>query len=180
MVFQATPVPATGRHPMIPNTTMIFGFATFITSPSTTSTLDDPSSSLLYTRSSSSQRLFDQSAQHSCRIEIFHRERAGSLRVSCIVRFNLVDRRYGFLHRSECEEPLTHREHRAKAGVLNGHRPASRQIAGRTATEPAGLTQDVAIFGDTPLCLRGLDVLAIGVEIGTDLRRIDHAPSPVR
>src|SRR5919198_5529254 len=109
MVFQATPVPATGMHPMIPNTTMTFGFATPIASPSTMATPENPSSCLLHTYSSGLQRLVDQPRQHFRRIEIFRRQRAGSRRVACIVRFNRADRRYSLLHGREGEEPLTHR-----------------------------------------------------------------------
>src|SRR6266508_3747329 len=119
MVFQATPVPATGRIPMIPSTTMTFDFATSITASSATSFLENLSFCPLHPRSSSLQRRIDQLFQHLRRIEVFFCKRAGSFRMSCIVRFNLVDRRDCLPHRREGEEPFAHWQHGAEAGVLD-------------------------------------------------------------
>src|SRR5688500_11058517 len=128
MVFQATPVPAAGRHPMIPNTTMTFGCATGITFPSANPT-SDPLTLPSPTTLSVLQRLVDQPCQYFGRIEVFHRKCARRLGMPGIVGFNILDGRNGLFHGRKCEEPLAHGKHRAEAGVLHGHWPTSSQIA---------------------------------------------------
>jgi len=77
--------------------------------------------------------LIDELGKDFVGIKIRCGELASGLRMPRIVRFNRLDRCHCLLHRPEREQPLTYREDGAETGILDGYRPASRQIAGRTA-----------------------------------------------
>src|SRR5262245_27607765 len=83
----------------------------------------------------------------------------------------------GLLHAVKRQDAVAHWKNRRKPSVLHDDWPAGSEIAGRSIAEPTRLPDHVAIFGDGPLRLRRLDVLAVTVDVRAHLVRIDDLPA---
>src|SRR5262249_54801523 len=187
MVFQATPVPATGRHPIIPRTTITFGLITCIAYPLPRSSIYYPPSiqgpqhgprgclggRLEYCRHQppESQKKASRSlqpgivqelAEHFLCRKILVGDVVGRLAVQRVVPVNFLGALNCLLERRETIDPSSSRQKSADAGLLHQHRPSSGQIAGATVAEPPTLRLDISWLSQAKLCPPCLNVWTIG------------------
>src|ERR1043165_3231668 len=108
-VFQATPVPATGKQPIMPNTTTTLELAAcarllfFSTAPKAPLGRGTPALSedrLI----AAIHRLLNKTGEHPSGIEIFRGDLTRGLGMPLIVRFDLPDGNHRILQSTEGEE----------------------------------------------------------------------------
>ncbi len=138
----------------------------------------------MFSRSAEERRLdtsahccFDEAAEYSIGIEIFARDLAGGVLVQRVFGFDRTNAFDRFLERAERADPFADRQGVSEARVLHDDRSPCCEIAAGAAAEPSRLAYDVAVLGNTPFGLRGLDVPAVRIEVAGDARGVDDAPA---
>src|SRR5262245_12885186 len=94
----------------------------------------------------------------------------------CLDFFNRPCR---FLYGSKRQNALAGGQNAIETCILQYHWLSRSEVTGRSATEPAGFSGNVALLRNAPLALGALDVRAVGVEITTCLCCIDDLPTRI-